>query len=259
MARTAQASYEKVTCLISGFCKSAGTLAVVGAHELVFGPHGELGPVDVQMSKKDDLYEMQSGQTVMSALETLQEKAFQAFEQCLLEVQDRSGGRISLRTATEVAVKLSSSLFAPIYQQIDPMHIGEAGRASAITTQYGHRLDNKARNLKPNALEYLMSGYTSHGFVIDEMEATQLFKNVRSAEAEELALCAEVGDEAHAPLGGGKTDLLFLPSTASVKENNVQRTQPQTSKGDPVARKGAAAAGAGSAGSSSDPGAISRV
>lgn len=68
MARCFQQNYDHFTCIVPGYCKSAGTLIAIGADELVFFEGGELGPLDVQMSKKDELWEMQSGLTVMTAL-----------------------------------------------------------------------------------------------------------------------------------------------------------------------------------------------
>lgn len=65
--------YERFTLFVSGLCKSAGTLVAVGAHELIMSDYGELGPLDVQMPKQDAVWEMQSGLTVMSTLNTLTE------------------------------------------------------------------------------------------------------------------------------------------------------------------------------------------
>ncbi len=78
MSRSLQEHYERFFCVVVGWCKSAGTLITIGAHELILVQQ-ELGPLDVQMSKRDDLMEMQSGQTVVAALSSLQEKAFGAF------------------------------------------------------------------------------------------------------------------------------------------------------------------------------------
>lgn len=61
IARYLQSDYEKFTLFVSGLCKSAGTLIALGAHELIISSHGELGPLDVQLSKKDELGETQSG------------------------------------------------------------------------------------------------------------------------------------------------------------------------------------------------------
>jgi hypothetical protein len=38
--------YEKFSCLVSGYCKSAGTLLLLGANQLIFSEHGEIGPLE---------------------------------------------------------------------------------------------------------------------------------------------------------------------------------------------------------------------
>ena len=43
----------------------------MGAHELVVSDHGELGPLAVQMSKKDELWLTQTGLTVTDTLRSL--------------------------------------------------------------------------------------------------------------------------------------------------------------------------------------------
>jgi ClpP class serine protease len=73
IARCFQEHYELFTCIVPGYCKSAGTLITIGAHELVMTDGGELGPLDIQMSKKDELWESQSGLTVAAALNALHE------------------------------------------------------------------------------------------------------------------------------------------------------------------------------------------
>src|ERR1051326_7906177 len=64
MARALQERYKKVHVAISGYCKSAGTLVAVAANELIISDDGELGPLDVQLLKSDELWEQRSGQTV---------------------------------------------------------------------------------------------------------------------------------------------------------------------------------------------------
>ncbi len=61
IARCLRRRYTRVSAMISGFCKSAGTLLLLGADDLVFTEHGELGPLDVQYWKQDELEEMGSG------------------------------------------------------------------------------------------------------------------------------------------------------------------------------------------------------
>ena len=45
MARCLQSCYGRFTVVIPGWCKSAGTLICVGAHNLLIGDLGELGPL----------------------------------------------------------------------------------------------------------------------------------------------------------------------------------------------------------------------
>lgn len=222
IARFLQQSYEKFTCAIPGLCKSAGTLLALGAHELVFGPHGELGPIDIQLSKRDEIFEMQSGLTVMSALESLQGNAFEAFEHYFLDLQRKSGGKVSLKTAAEIAARLVVGLFSPIYQQIDPMHIGEAGRASLIANQYGDRLNRTSKNLQRGAMEFLTVGYTSHSFVIDEIEAKQLFLNVRQASENEMRVFLALGDSSYKP---GASERVRYLSSEPKEINDADETE----------------------------------
>lgn len=55
LATTLQNHYETITCYVTGYCKSAGTLVAIGAHSLVMSDCGELGPVDVQLYKEDEI------------------------------------------------------------------------------------------------------------------------------------------------------------------------------------------------------------
>ena len=180
MARALQDSYRHVTCFVSGYCKSAGTLMALGAHEIVLSDHGELGPLDVQLSKKDDLRGMQSGLTVMTALTALQEKAFSSFEEFFLGIEARSNGSITVKTAADISTDLVSGLYAPIFSQVDPMHVGEASRAMLIGLQYGRRLAQRSQNCTDENLHKIATSYPSHGFVIDRGEAESLFENARA-------------------------------------------------------------------------------
>lgn len=200
LARCVQNRYEKVIGCVSGYCKSAGTLLLLGAHELVFSEHGEMGPLDIQMAKKDELWESESGLTVTTALTALHENAQDAFDHFLLSLTQRSGGRITVRTASEIAAKLTQALYAPISEQIDTIHMGEIYRSMAIAREYGKRLMEKSRNFESETLHELISNFPSHGFVIDGEEAGSMFKNVRPCTAFETALLDELGQAALTPM-----------------------------------------------------------
>jgi hypothetical protein len=213
IARCLQDKYERFVCLVPGYCKSAGTIIALGANELVIADAGELGPLDVQMSKQDELFQRQSGLTTEAALETLHEKAYEAFEHFVIQVVTRTG--VSTRAAMQVAVQLTTGLFSHTYSHVDPMHVGEAGRAMKIAQKYGELLQQKSLNFDADTLSALAREYPSHGFIIDRDEAKRLFKNVRAPHAEEEALLEKLGQIALVPQSS--PDQLFMAylSTAS--------------------------------------------
>ncbi len=223
LATTLQNHYETITCYVTGYCKSAGTLVAIGAHSLVMSDCGELGPVDVQLYKEDEIGERRSGLTVLSALKTLHEQAFDAFEHFMLSIKFRSGGSITARTATEVTANLTGRLMEPIYGHIDAMHIGEAGRSLRIAHEYGELLDSRTNNLRKGTLDRLTNDYPVHTFVIDQRQAERLFHNVRERSAEEVLLASKLGEWAVFPRSAPSDKLLaFLNS-----ENHASRQEDQ--------------------------------
>jgi len=213
IARCLQEKYKTFLFLVSGYCKSAGTLVALGASQIVVADRGELGPLDVQMSKPDELMQLQSGLTATAALEALDKSAYASFERFFLTTIANGGGGISTRTATHIAVEMASALYAPIYGHVDAMHVGEAGRALAIAEKYGERLLRKSQNALPGALEILTTSYPSHGFVIDRREAKSLFRRVREPDELEQLLIDLMGEHALEPRGGmSKPMVAYLSS-----------------------------------------------
>lgn len=218
IARCLQDAYDRFSFFVTGYCKSAGTLVATGANEIVIADCGELGPLDVQMSKEDELGQTRSGLTVLSALSILHSQAFDAFEYFLLETKRRSAGTITTRTAIRVATDLSGKLLAPIYEHVDAMHVGEAGRSLKIAATYGEILGVKGRNLKQETLERLTQEYPSHGFVIDRFQAEKLFLRVRSPHPTEAELANLLGDVALTPITHPQEPLVaFLNEEAAIR------------------------------------------
>lgn len=179
MARHLERTYDKFTAFVVGPCKSAGTLLVTGANELVMSDRGELGPLDTQMMKSDELAAMDSGLTVTEALGYLEQQAFQSFQQFFLDILRNSSGRISFKTATQVSTGLVTGLYEPLFSQVDPMLVGEASRAIQISRDYASRLGRHGENLIDGGVGNLVVAFASHGFVIDREEAQNFFHNIR--------------------------------------------------------------------------------
>ena len=165
-----------LTVFIPGLCKSAGTLIAIGASQIWMCDRGELGPLDVQLAKPDELFGRSSGLDLPQAIENLQTQAIRTFRESLLDI--RMGGKLSTSMAAKISTELTTGLFQPIFGQIDPTKVGETQRAMLIGYDYGERLNNKFKNLKAGALQKLTTGYPSHSFVIDRKEARDLFKDV---------------------------------------------------------------------------------
>jgi hypothetical protein len=189
MAKTLRRKYpRKFRLLVAGPCKSAGTLIALGASEIAFGPRGELGPLDVQMTKPDEIFVFGSGLDVLQAVSAVTDTAFRQFETYMVQLASKSGGSISTKTASEIASQFATGLFNPIMAQIDPLRLGETQRAITIATEYGQRLSQGLDNLQASALDRLIVSYPSHGFVIDLEEAQKLFVNVSEFSSPEFAI-----------------------------------------------------------------------
>lgn len=180
---------------VPSVCKSAGTLVAVGADEIIMSDTAELGPLDIQIGKQDEVGEFISGLTPTQALDTLRSHSFTAFENFFLEFRFRSGGQISTRMAAEVATNLTVGLFSPIYGQLDPMRVGENARSNLIAVAYGQRIATS--NVKHETIERLVSEYPSHKFAIDRDEARLLFERVREPSESELHLAAYIRDDCY--------------------------------------------------------------
>lgn len=230
IARFLQSKYARFTVFIGDRCKSAGTLVALGANEIVMSDQGELGPLDVQVLKKDELGEMSSGLVAMEALSLLETKSFSMFENYLLEIKERSSGLITLKTALKVAGDVTAGLFGPIYQQVDPERLGEVGRAMRIAHQYGTRLAGGTDNLREDTIDRLVAAYPSHGFVIDRQEAAELFNCVREPTLEEGALL-DLVNLFDVPDVVPTVVMLPLPSEESEGESSETEAIREDSKG----------------------------
>ncbi|MGB3310363.1 MAG: hypothetical protein WBA86_11520 [Nodosilinea sp.] len=183
MTRILQEKYEKITLFIFGYCKSAGTLIAIGADELVISDFGELGPLDVQVFKDDELRRT-SGLDLLQSLEVVGDRVFTIFEDCLMKTIYSSSGVITTKTAADIASSISTGLLGPITAQIDPVRLGEVFRSMDVAVAYGMRLNPRLEA----TIKKLVHDYPSHIFAIDYKEAKTLFENVRKPNSDEYVL-----------------------------------------------------------------------
>jgi Serine dehydrogenase proteinase len=183
MARTLQHQYEKFIAFVPGYCKSAGTLIVLGAHELVMAPHAELGPLDIQVRDRTETNNYGSALTLGTALGSLESRMKAAYRAQFEDLRDtvRMGTKLAAQTATMIVTRM----YAPLLSQIDPMLLGEFDRANQIAIKYGQRLIERSKNTSEDDLFDLVTAYPSHSFVIDKHEAKKIFKRVRQPTKDE--------------------------------------------------------------------------
>lgn len=182
----------QIRILVPHYCKSAGTLICIGANELIISDRGELGPLDIQVQKPDEMLQLASGLDIIRGLAYLRDESLTTFRGYLIDIND--GGGLSTSIASEIASKLTIGMYNPIFAQIDPLRLGEMQAALTVAVEYGTRLNDRTHNLKQNALQKLSMQYPSHSFVIDRKEVRQLFERVRAPSSDvELQLCEKVG------------------------------------------------------------------
>lgn len=193
--------YEHVSICIPGWCKSAGTLLAISANELIMGPKGEMGPLDVQIAKRDDLGgDRDSGLVINEALTRLRNESFELFSEFMIRLIAQSSNLVTLRTAADIAAQLTIGLMSPIFEKIDPMRMGADARAMNIGEEYAVRLNAHGQNLRgAEALNMLLNGYPSHSFVIDINEASNLFTRVQRLEGMLAAGIEQLGPLALVP------------------------------------------------------------
>jgi len=247
IGRALQHNYKHITILVAGPCKSAGTLMAVAAHKLIIGDMGELGPLDIQLKKNDEMGELSSGLVIATALDELKDCALSAFRSYIVDIKYRN--QLSTKMSADIAAKLAESLISPMAAQIDPIKLGEHQRAMNIALSYGNRLNSHAKNLKETSLSRLIAGYPAHGFVIDRKEARELFNDVESPEGFSLMLYDIVAEKIFngelSVSGSPEVRDLSPPPEHEVTPINTEDSQddevrPEEGKGDSESDSGTA-------------------
>lgn len=179
MMRLLRMKYDYIGVVLFGECYSAGTLFALGANEILMSPGSNLGPLDVQMRREDDLSRM-SGECYRQALSDISIVAQSVFFDLFGRLKSRQDILISTQTASHAACEIVKGLLSPITQQIEPTRLGEMMRSQGIGISYCVRLmhhiygEDKAFRIA----NHLARSYPSHNTIIDYEEAKELGVNV---------------------------------------------------------------------------------
>lgn len=241
IGRFIQDAYQSITVVVSGWCKSAGTLVCIAANELIVCDAGELGPLDVQLSKLDEVGERSSGLAIEASFEKLQKESSKLFMRYLQTILSEIPGRISFRTAADIASHMATGATAPIFSKIDPLAVGEDYRANLVAEQYAVRLNLKSRNLREgdnSGLRMLASGYPSHRFVIDRAKASRLFQRVSRPAGNIAELVSCLGRDVIVPRSSARSEeprLEFINDESQPPVAAIAGAAPAATKGRPRA------------------------
>lgn len=221
IARCLQESYEALYVLIGGWCKSAGTLLVLGADKIFMNEAAHLGPLDVQVRKPDE-YEHTSGLTPTQALIALESRAREAFQSSFHQLV---GLGMTSRSAASIASELVGRLYGGLFSQVDPMRVAETQRLLSVAKGYGERLLTKpnervASKDTDTVLTRLIASYPSHDFVIDRREAAEIFEDRISQPTEEEAQVLDILQAfTRNPRRGNEPLVLYLDSKEELRND----------------------------------------
>lgn len=165
---------QQLNVIVPLYAKSAATLMALGADSIYMGEFADLGPIDVQMSDP-----VKRGSKRISPLdefksaEYLRDYAVELLDSFMLLMLRRSG--MSVKDALHDAITFTTGIMRPLYEQINPLDIGEHMRSLAIGEDYANRLLSRTGNPRQKEIvKALISKYPSHSFVIDALEARQI-------------------------------------------------------------------------------------
>jgi hypothetical protein len=199
IARLFQSVYESFAIFVPSYCKSAGTLIATGANRLIIGEFGELGPLDVQLYKRDEIGEHRSGLLLRSAMKSLGEQTEDLFSSLMIAIKIKSDGNVRFKLASEIASRIASEVFSSIYAQVSPEGVGEDYQDLRVALEYGNRLAADGGLIDQGAVHRLVHDYPSHDFVIDKREAATLFTKIDEPSKDMYELTAKLGALASQP------------------------------------------------------------
>lgn len=237
IARALQHSYPQgFDALVPRYCKSAGTLVLLGARSLYMADESELGPLDIQVKKGDELYGRSSGLDITQAVEFLKGQALVSFTEYMQKLVEQG---LSTKVAADISVRLVQGILNPIAAQIEPLRVAEMQRATGITFSYGDRLAHTGKNVQGRGVAELVTGYPSHGFVIDRKEARDIFISVNSPTDFLKSLCedfqSKVGKKVNDSMPYISLEAKEFPSADQGASDDTSGSAPQSIEGSPGA------------------------
>ena len=187
---------EEIEVLVPRRAKSAATFFCLAADTIYMGKHGELGPLDPQRLNLRGSARRVSALESFTALSQLLTYSLDSLDGIIRHLLSRAP--IDIPYAIEHAQPLFAAIVSPLYSQVDPHELGEAGRSLALSEEYAMRvmgrwgyseIEDIARRAIARRLTW---DYPTHGFVIDLEEAQDIGLNAEKLDDDDDAVCQEI-------------------------------------------------------------------
>lgn len=185
---------DDLEALVVNWAKSAATFVCMGANKILMADDGQLGPLDVQLPDPRGGKSV-SALNAFKSLEFLREHVLQALELVVRYYVETY--EMDLPHAIENAQPLVSDMVRPLFDQVDPLELGEARRHLAVGEEYSKRIMERysyrdyTEDQIAETVRTLVWGYPSHGFFIGRNEAANIGLNVERLDDETTELCEE--------------------------------------------------------------------
>lgn len=171
-------SAETINMIVPFYSKSAGTLVCIAGDAIIMTILAELGPLDTQIREEQEgeppTY--RSALNGFKALEQVQLHTLETLDIAVKLILQGSGMKIS--EAVTLATKFAGSTSGTLYQQLDPIKIGEYARALEIGERYGITILTRYLGWPEDkadiVIKKLVKSYPAHSFVIDSDELCNL-------------------------------------------------------------------------------------
>jgi ATP-dependent protease ClpP protease subunit len=169
---------KSVNIFVPHISKSAGTLMCLCADRIIMDTTSELGPLDTQIREmqEGDSETYKSALNGFKALEQVRQHALENLDIAAKLIFSRSG--LKMGEATKLAIDFSGQTSGCLYNQLNPITIGEYARALEVGQRYGivilSRYMGWTTENATSVIRTLVYEYPSHGYCIDVEELQSL-------------------------------------------------------------------------------------
>jgi hypothetical protein len=170
IVRLFQRRSSALTAVVLNYAKSAATLMILGASNLVMAKDAELGPLDVQMFESER-EEIGSALNAVQSLERINAFSMSAIDQLMPLLMKRTGKKLD--TILPLVLSYMSNFVRPVLEKIDTVDLTKKSRELKVAEEYATRLmtPHYDRDLAKTTARALLESFPTHGFVIDREEA----------------------------------------------------------------------------------------